>query len=161
VLVCSAPLKLLLTVLDPRGGLAFGHAVKRAGDWYGSPVNLASRVTSVLTAGMMRVTEPTRKAIGDPAGIEWLASEARHLKGIRGEVLLYGARRVPAGRSREAIGSAWSEAGQPAQVHSGVHFGVALVDVVEGVLAGDELVELQLSGAIQVEHPGNVVAGIQ
>src|SRR6516165_246506 len=110
---------------------------------------------------MILKTKPTHKATRGPAGIEWLASEARHLKVIRGEVLLYGARRVPAGRSREAIGSAWSEAGQPAQVHSGVHFGVALVDVVEGVLAGDELVELQLSGAIQVEHPGNVVAGIQ
>jgi hypothetical protein len=33
MLVCSDPLKLLLTVLDPRGGLAFGHALNRAGDW--------------------------------------------------------------------------------------------------------------------------------
>ena len=71
MLVCSDPLKLLLTILDPPGGLAFRHAVNRAGDWYGSPVNLASRVTSA-------------------------APEARHLKGIRAEVLLYGARRVPA-----------------------------------------------------------------
>jgi hypothetical protein len=54
----------------------------------------------------MRVTEPTHKAIGDPAGIEWLGPEARHLKGIRGEVLLYGARQVPAAEAREAIGSA-------------------------------------------------------
>jgi hypothetical protein len=38
-----------------------------------------------------------RKAIGDPAGIEWSVAEARHLKGIRGEVLLYGARRLPTG----------------------------------------------------------------
>ena len=109
MLVCSDPLKLLLTVLDLvdaaaaddfprlRVGLAFGHAVNRAGDWYGSPVNLASRVTGVAPASTVRVTEPARKAIGDPAGIEWSVAEARHLKGVRGEVPLYGARRLPAG----------------------------------------------------------------
>jgi adenylate cyclase len=107
MLVCSDPLKLLRTVLDLvdaaaaddfprlRVGLAFGHAVNRAGDWYGSPVNLASRVTGAAPASTVRVTDAARKAIGDPAGIEWSAPEARHLKGIRGEVLLYGARRRP------------------------------------------------------------------
>jgi len=105
MLVCSDPLKLLRTVLDLvdaaaaddfprlRVGLAFGHAINRAGDWYGSPVNLASRVTGAAPASTVRVTEAARKAIGDPAGIEWSAPEARHLKGIRGDVLLYGARR--------------------------------------------------------------------
>jgi adenylate cyclase len=107
MLVCSDPLKLLRTVLDLvdaaaaddfprlRVGLAFGHAINRAGDWYGSPVNLASRVTGAAPASTVRVTEPARKAIGDPAGIEWSAPETRHLKGVRGEVLLYGARRRP------------------------------------------------------------------
>ena len=107
MLVCSDPLKLLLTVLDLvdaaaaddfprlRVGLAFGHAVNRAGDWYGSPVNLASRVTSAAPASTVRVTESARNAIGDPADIEWSGPEARHLKGLRDEVLLYGARRVP------------------------------------------------------------------
>jgi adenylate cyclase len=111
MLVCSDPLKLLLTVLDLvdaaaaddfprlRVGLAFGHAVNRASDWYGSPVNLASRVTSAAPASTVRVTESARKAIGDPAGIEWSVPEARHLKGIRSEVLLYGARRLPAGEA--------------------------------------------------------------
>jgi adenylate cyclase len=107
MLVCSDPLKLLLTVLDLvdaaaaedfprlRVGVAFGHAANRAGDWYGSPVNLASRVTSAAPAGAVRVIESARKAIGDPADIEWTAPEVRHLKGIRGEVRLFGARRVP------------------------------------------------------------------
>jgi adenylate cyclase len=111
MLVCSDPLKLLLTVLDLvdaaaaedfprlRVGLAFGQAINRAGDWYGSPVNLASRVTGVAPASTVRVAESARKAIGDPAGIEWSAPEARHLKGIRGEVLLYGARRRPAAQA--------------------------------------------------------------
>jgi adenylate cyclase len=79
-----------------RVGVAFGHAVNRAGDWYGSPVNLASRVTGAAPPGAVRVIESARKAIGDPAGIEWSAAESRHLKGIRGEVLLYGARRLRA-----------------------------------------------------------------
>jgi len=106
MLVCSDPFKLLLTVLDLidaaaaddfprlRVGLAFGHAVNRAGDWYGSPVNLASRVTGVAPASTVRVTEAARQAIGNRDGIEWSVPEARHLKGIRGDVLLYGARRV-------------------------------------------------------------------
>jgi adenylate cyclase len=106
MLVCADPLKLLLTVLDLvdaaaaddfpqlRVGLAFGRAVNRAGDWYGSPVNLASRVTGAAPASTVRVTEAARNAIGDPADIEWSAPEARHFKGIRGEVLIYGARRL-------------------------------------------------------------------
>jgi adenylate cyclase len=111
MLVCADPLTLLRTVLDLvdaavaddlprlRVGLAFGHAINRAGDWYGSPVNLASRVTGAAPASTVRVTESARKAIGDPAGIEWSAPEARHLKGIRGEVLLYDARRRPAAKA--------------------------------------------------------------
>jgi adenylate cyclase len=107
MLVCSDPLKLLVTVLDLvdaaaagdfprlRVGLAFGPAVNRAGDWYGSPVNLASRVTSSAPAGTVRVTDPARKAIGDPAGIEWSVAETRRLKGIRAAVVLHGARRLP------------------------------------------------------------------
>ena len=89
-----------------RVGLAFGPAVNRAGDWYGSPVNLASRVTGAAPAGAVRMTESARKAIGDPAGIEWSVAEARRLKGVRGEVLLYGALRLPAGelsRGDEAV----------------------------------------------------------
>src|ERR1700740_1564999 len=66
MLVCSDPLKLLLTVLDLvdaaaaddfprlRVGLAFGRAINHAGDWYGSPVNLASRGTTVGPAGTPR-----------------------------------------------------------------------------------------------------------
>ena len=87
MLVCADPFKLLLTVLDLvdaaaaddfprlRVGLAFGQAVNRAGDWYGSPVNLASRVTGVTPANTVRVTESAREAIGDPAGIEWAAQK--------------------------------------------------------------------------------------
>ncbi len=38
-----------------RVGLAYGPAVSRAGDWFGSPVNLASRVTSAARPGSVLV----------------------------------------------------------------------------------------------------------
>lgn len=111
MLVCSDPHKLLVTILDLvdaaaaddfprlRAGLAFGPAVNRAGDWYGSPVNLASRVTSAAPAGTVRVTGTARDVIGDPGDIQWTSAQARRLKGIRGGVRLYGARRIPADAS--------------------------------------------------------------
>jgi adenylate cyclase len=106
MLVCPDPLKLLVTVLDLleasagheilrlRVGFAFGPAVSRSGDWYGSPVNVASRVTSSAPPGAVWVTESARNAIGDVSDIEWSSSSARHFKGIRGEQLVYGARRL-------------------------------------------------------------------
>jgi adenylate cyclase len=107
MLVCSDPLRLLISVLDIveaasaddfprlRVGLAFGRAVNRAGDWYGSPVNVASRVTGVAPAGTVRVTESARNAIGEAAGLEWSRAETRHLKGIRGPAKLYSVLRLP------------------------------------------------------------------
>ncbi len=106
MLVCPDPRALLTTVLELveaaaaddcpplRVGFAFGRAVGRAGDWFGSPVNVASRVTSVAPGGTVRVTESAREAIGDIPGVAWSLAEARHLRGIDGAVLLYDARRA-------------------------------------------------------------------
>jgi len=106
MLVCAEPRNLLTTVLELveaaaaddfpplRVGFAFGRAVGRAGDWFGSPVNVASRVTSVAPGGTVRVTESAREAIGDTPGVEWSLAEARHLRGIDGAVLLFDARRA-------------------------------------------------------------------
>jgi adenylate cyclase len=77
-----------------RAGVASGLAVTRAGDWYGSSVNLASRVTSVAPPGGVLVAESARSAIGDAAGITWSFAGARHLRGIRDEVRLFQASRV-------------------------------------------------------------------
>ena len=81
MLVCPDPVLLLEAMLDLAGaaeadddfprlrvGMAFGDAVSRAGDWFGSPVNLASRVTGVARPGAMLVTEAARVAIGDADG---------------------------------------------------------------------------------------------
>ncbi|MUL64578.1 adenylate/guanylate cyclase domain-containing protein [Mycobacterium sp. CBMA 234] len=77
-----------------RAGVASGLAVSRAGDWYGSPVNLASRVTGVTPAGAVLITGETRDAIGEASGIAWSFEKAAHLKGIRGEVRLFRATKV-------------------------------------------------------------------
>lgn len=77
-----------------RAGLATGPAVSRAGDWFGSSVNLASRVTGTARPGTILVAESTRDAIGDAEPFEWSFAGARHLKGIKGEVKLFRARRA-------------------------------------------------------------------
>lgn len=76
-----------------RAGVASGMAVSRAGDWFGSPVNAASRVTAVARPGAVLVAESTREPLGDAAGFSWSFAGARHLKGIKGEVKLFRARR--------------------------------------------------------------------
>ena len=76
-----------------RVGMSYGPAVSRAGDWFGSPVNLASRVTSVSRPGSVLVSEAAREKIGDDGAFSWSFAGARHLKGIQDEVKLFRARR--------------------------------------------------------------------
>lgn len=76
-----------------RAGIASGSAVSRAGDWFGSPVNMASRVTAVARPGAVLAAESVRDELGDAAGFSWSFTATRHLKGIKGEVKLYRARR--------------------------------------------------------------------
>lgn len=109
MLVCPDPAKLLDAVLELSGaadhdatfpqlraGVAWGWAVSRAGDWFGSPVNVASRVTDVARPGAVLVTESAHDVIGDAEGFTWSAAGARRLKGVTGETRLFRARRVGA-----------------------------------------------------------------
>jgi adenylate cyclase len=75
-----------------RVGIASGRAVSRAGDWFGSPVNVASRVTGAARPGAVLVSESARDAIASAEGFDWSFAGARHLKGVKGEVKLYRAR---------------------------------------------------------------------
>jgi adenylate cyclase len=77
-----------------RVGMAAGSAVSRAGDWFGSPVNMASRITGAARAGAVLVPGPTRDMIGDDDRFTWSFAGPRHLKGIRGETKLFRARRA-------------------------------------------------------------------
>lgn len=109
MLVCPDPVPLLDAMLELAGaaeadatfprlrvGMAFGQAVSRAGDWFGSPVNLASRVTGVARPGAVLVAESAREAIGDAGDFEWSYAGGRHLKGIKGETKLFRARKPDA-----------------------------------------------------------------
>ena len=72
-----------------RIGIASGLAVSRAGDWFGSPVNVASRVTAEARPGTVMVAESTRDAAGNAMGFEWSPAGVRRLKGVSDEVKLF------------------------------------------------------------------------
>lgn len=107
MLVCPDPVPLLDAMLELAGaaeadsdfprlrvGIAYGEAVSRAGDWFGSPVNRASRVTAVARPGTVLVGAAFREAVGDAEGYDWSYAGGRHLKGIQGGTKLFRARRA-------------------------------------------------------------------
>jgi adenylate cyclase len=77
-----------------RAGVASGTALNRAGDWYGQPVNVASRVTGVAWPGSVLTTREVRDQLRDSAGqrFAWSDAGAKRLKGLREPVPLYRAR---------------------------------------------------------------------
>jgi adenylate cyclase len=75
-----------------RVGVAGGAALSRAGDWYGRPVNIASRVTTIARPGSVLATREIRDAAGD--AYRWSGAGARSLKGVDGPVRLYRVRRL-------------------------------------------------------------------
>ncbi len=75
-----------------RAGVATGMAVSRAGDWFGSPVNLAARVTGAARPGTVLVAESARDAIADDDRFSWSFAGGKHLKGIKSEVKTFRAR---------------------------------------------------------------------
>lgn len=65
-----------------RVGIDTGSAVERGGDWFGSTVNTAARVTSVAGAGELLMTERTRHAVAGITCVELSARGRRSLKGL-------------------------------------------------------------------------------
>lgn len=76
-----------------RAGLATGPALERGGDYYGRPVNLASRLTEIARPGSVLVAEPVKDAVGDD-GYRWSYARSRRLKGIHGGVNVFRCRRA-------------------------------------------------------------------
>jgi adenylate cyclase len=74
-----------------RAGIAFGPAVNRWGDWYGSTVNLASRLTERARPASVLATETVRDAAAD--GYEWSYAGEKKLKGLSAPLKTYRARR--------------------------------------------------------------------
>ncbi|GAC1315748.1 MAG: adenylate cyclase [Thermoleophilaceae bacterium] len=77
-----------------RAGISRGEAVGRGGDWYGRPVNVASRVTAIARPGSVLATEAVRDAAAD--AFEWSVAGRRRLKGVKQPVPLFRARRPDA-----------------------------------------------------------------
>jgi adenylate cyclase len=81
-----------------RAGVAMGPTLQRAGDYYGHPVNLASRVTGVARPGSVLCTKEVRDSA--PERFEWSAAGKHRLKGVSEAVPLFRARE----RDEEAKG---------------------------------------------------------
>ncbi|MGD1056359.1 MAG: adenylate cyclase regulatory domain-containing protein [Solirubrobacteraceae bacterium] len=77
-----------------RAGAAIGLALPRAGDWFGRPVNLASRITAIARPGSVLAEREVRESAGD--AYAWSFAGERRLRGIRGPVPLFRARRLTA-----------------------------------------------------------------
>ena len=73
-----------------RAGLATGPTLPQSGDYYGRPVNLASRITGVARPGSVLVDEATRE--GAREGFAYSYAGERRLKGIDSRVKLFRAR---------------------------------------------------------------------
>ena len=105
MLVSSDPAPLLRSILDLtaaaaanglpslRVGVASGKAVSRAGDWFGSPVNVASRIAQSARPGTVLVAGSTRDAVASNPAFEWESAGTRRFKGVKDDVTLFRARR--------------------------------------------------------------------
>jgi adenylate cyclase len=70
-----------------RAGIACGKALQRAGDYYGHPVNVASRVTGVARPDSVLCTKDVREAA--PDDFDWSSAGKHKLKGVDGSIPLY------------------------------------------------------------------------
>jgi adenylate cyclase len=74
-----------------RAGIAFGPALAQAGDYYGRPVNLASRITGVAKPGSVLADVAAREAAGE--GFSYSFAGERRLKGFDSRTKLFRVRR--------------------------------------------------------------------
>jgi adenylate cyclase len=76
-----------------RAGVAYGAALIQAGDYYGRPVNLASRITGAAKPGSVLASEEAREAAGEE--YEYSYAGERRLKGFDSRVKLFRVRGEP------------------------------------------------------------------
>ena len=74
-----------------RAGVAFGPAVNRWGDWYGAPVNLASRLAARARPASVLASDEVRERAGD--GWSWSPTGPKKIKGLSSPVKAYRVRR--------------------------------------------------------------------
>lgn len=72
-----------------RAGVAVGPAVARFGDYYGSAVNLASRVTGRARPGSVLASDSVHEELHDSPGLRWSRAGSYRLKGFDGRQALW------------------------------------------------------------------------
>ncbi len=77
-----------------RVGVARGLAIPRAGDWFGQPVNLASRITEAARPGSVLAEAAAVEAAGD--GFRYSRAGEHKFKGLKKSVKLLRVRRLNA-----------------------------------------------------------------
>jgi adenylate cyclase len=75
-----------------RVGMAYGEAVNRWGDWFGSPVNVASRLTARARPGSVLVSNDLHDAAGED-GYDWSFAGDKKVKGLSTPVKTWRVRR--------------------------------------------------------------------
>ena len=75
-----------------RAGVACGQAVHRWGDWFGTPVNLASRLTTRARPSTVLVAEEIRDTVDD--GYTFSDAGRKKLKGFSSPVRAYRVRKA-------------------------------------------------------------------
>jgi adenylate cyclase len=73
-----------------RVGLASGEGVAQSGDWFGAPVNLASRVAAVARPGSVLAAKEVRDATIE--SFRWSHAGTHRFRGIGGDVRVFRAR---------------------------------------------------------------------
>ncbi len=73
-----------------RVGMHSGPAIHRDGDWFGSTVNLASRVADAARPGEVLLTDETRRQLGGGDGFELEERGARYFKHVPQLIPVYG-----------------------------------------------------------------------
>jgi len=74
-----------------RAGIVWGPVLAQAGDYYGRPVNLASRITGVAKPGSVLADVAAREAAGE--GFDYSFAGERRLKGFDSRTKLFRVRR--------------------------------------------------------------------
>jgi adenylate cyclase len=77
-----------------RVGISYGPAVNQWGDWFGSTVNLASRLTARARPSSVLVSEDVRERVGED-GYMWSSAGPKKLKGFSAPVKTFRVRREP------------------------------------------------------------------
>jgi adenylate cyclase len=75
-------------------GIHTGPALKRAGDWWGTTVNITARVTAAAGAGQLLITEAAKRAAGELSHTKLRSLGMLRMKNISAPVCVYAPSRL-------------------------------------------------------------------